>query len=499
MDYDIEKDICIIGAGLSGLTSAKWALEMGYTVKIYDKNNRLGGCWISKAYENVRLQSNKDSYSFSDYPMSEKYSDYPTRKQIIEYFSNYSDNNNINKHIEYNSTVLSTRYIVKNRNKSKKTINPIIQPENIIWKVTIQKNDKVKIKYFRYLIVCSGFYDKAYIPELFLKNNTNNFNGIINHIEKFSYNGTESFNQLKNKNIVIIGNGPSGIDSACEAIENGAKSVTIVYRSERWFTIRNLKIGLINYNSKTIINRFLFLLVKLLPKDLMYIGICFVASMIYLLLGVNNILKLPDVVINRYNINVNDKIYPHLISGKIQYICGNTRKIETDSILIDLIDENKKTIGEKNIKTDYIIVCTGYTQGIHFMEMKNIPRLYKNIIHPKCPNCGFIGLVASYNWAQTSDLQARWFIDFISNPKKYKKILLNDMYKYIDNFDKSQRKINVEFHDLAYTMFEYCDELSKDIDIEHSLFFKLSPDYWFGNVKYDYWSNKYKKLILNFL
>ena len=40
---------------------------------------------------------------------------------------------------------------------------------------------------------------------------------------------------------------------------------TIVYRSERWFTIRNLAIGLINYNLKAI-NRFLFLLIKLLPK-----------------------------------------------------------------------------------------------------------------------------------------------------------------------------------------------------------------------------------------
>ena len=38
MEYDIEKDICIIGAGLSGLIHMKnVALEMGYTVKIYDK------------------------------------------------------------------------------------------------------------------------------------------------------------------------------------------------------------------------------------------------------------------------------------------------------------------------------------------------------------------------------------------------------------------------------------------------------------------------------
>ena len=37
------------------------------------------------------------------------------------------------------------------------------------------------------------------------------------------------------------------------------------------------------------------------------------------------------------------------------------------------------------------------------------------------------------------------FIDFISNPIKHKRLLINDMYKYIINFDKSQKKINVEF------------------------------------------------------
>ena len=130
MVYDIEADICIIGAGLSGLTTAKWALQSNYTVKIYDKNDKLGGCWISKAYENVRLQSNKESYSFSDYPMSNEYSDYPTRKQILEYFNFYSNDNNIYKYIEFNSTVLSTKYIVKN--KTIKTIYPIIQSDNIM-------------------------------------------------------------------------------------------------------------------------------------------------------------------------------------------------------------------------------------------------------------------------------------------------------------------------------------------------------------------------------
>ena len=75
--------------------------------------------------------------------------------------------------------------------------------------------------------------------------------------------------------------------------------------------------------------------------------------------------------------------------------------------------------------------------------------LYKNIIHPKCPNCGFIGLVASYNWAQTSDLQARWFIDFISDPIKYKSAKLIKQISYNEVINKNLKVMDLTAISLA--------------------------------------------------
>mgnify|MGYP001360267726 CR=1 FL=1 len=56
--------------------------------------------------------SDKESYSFSDYPMSDEYSDYPTRKQILEYFNVYSKDNDILEHIEFNSTISDDELII---------------------------------------------------------------------------------------------------------------------------------------------------------------------------------------------------------------------------------------------------------------------------------------------------------------------------------------------------------------------------------------------------
>lgn len=39
------KTVAIIGAGSSGLVSAKYALGQGYDVTIYEQNEQLGGIW----------------------------------------------------------------------------------------------------------------------------------------------------------------------------------------------------------------------------------------------------------------------------------------------------------------------------------------------------------------------------------------------------------------------------------------------------------------------
>ena len=72
-------------------------------------------------------------------------------------------------------------------------------------------------------------------------------------------------------------------------------------------------------------------------------------------------------------------------------------------------------------------------------------------------------------------------IDFLENYqiffKKYKPISdnivdVNVIENILDevnsetNFYEKYKYIDVDFHDLAYTLFEYCDELAKDIGIE---------------------------------
>src|SRR3546814_16533347 len=61
------KHIGIIGAGISGLTTAKTFLQKGYQVTVLEKADGIGGVWQrSCSSTGVTTQTTRDEYAFSD-------------------------------------------------------------------------------------------------------------------------------------------------------------------------------------------------------------------------------------------------------------------------------------------------------------------------------------------------------------------------------------------------------------------------------------------------
>ena len=52
--------------------------------------------------------------------------------------------------------------------------------------------------------------------------------------------------------------------------------------------------------------------------------------------------------------------------------------------------------------------------------------------------------------------------------------------------------VDADFHDLAYTVYDYCDDIANDINIKHPFLSKCKLSYWFGKTPHDHWANKYK-------
>jgi len=83
------RHIGVIGAGISGLVTAKTLIEAGYEVTVFEKQKGLGGVWEkSRSYVGQGTQNTKDTYHFTDYPIPISYPEWPTAKQMESYLMN---------------------------------------------------------------------------------------------------------------------------------------------------------------------------------------------------------------------------------------------------------------------------------------------------------------------------------------------------------------------------------------------------------------------------
>ena len=96
----------IIGAGLSGLVTAKTLLEEGFGVTVFEKDDEVGGVWArSRRYPGLHTQNPRDTYAFSDFPMPRTYPEFPSGEQAQAYLAAYADQFGVTEHVRFRTTV----------------------------------------------------------------------------------------------------------------------------------------------------------------------------------------------------------------------------------------------------------------------------------------------------------------------------------------------------------------------------------------------------------
>jgi cation diffusion facilitator CzcD-associated flavoprotein CzcO len=104
--------VCVIGAGPSGIAAAKNAIQFGFDVVVFEKNDKVGGNWVfnadtghSSVYENTHIISSKIWSEYEDYPMPDEYPDYPSHRQLQAYFESYAKHFKVYERIRFKHTV----------------------------------------------------------------------------------------------------------------------------------------------------------------------------------------------------------------------------------------------------------------------------------------------------------------------------------------------------------------------------------------------------------
>jgi hypothetical protein len=200
-------EVCIIGAGFSGIASGKKCLDLSLTPVIFEKSSRKGGIWNCLpsnigAWDSMHTNTFKDFMSFSDMPWPSTHEDYPKRDEVYEYLCLYTAKHGLDQYIHLNSQVLR------------------VEKNGEDYLVRWEESGNFHEKIFKFVVVASGKYSEEINPFP----NAESFQGII--VAGGKYRDPQVF---QGKNVLSIGKSSTASDVAVDALRTAA-SVTQVYK-----------------------------------------------------------------------------------------------------------------------------------------------------------------------------------------------------------------------------------------------------------------------------
>ncbi|KAI0429078.1 putative monooxygenase [Xylaria sp. FL1042] len=217
---DLDTDIIIVGAGMSGLGFAvQLVRQYGHrNFEIIEKSNHIGGTWWANSYPGcgVDVVGHYYSYSFSLNPdWSLKY---PLQPEILEYFENVAEKYDIKRHTKFQSVVTSAYW-----DESSGT-----------WLVSI-KNLETSEVYGRRCKVLISAVGILSDPNPVSISGASSFQGPIFHTAEWDH----SFD-WKDKEVVVVGNGCSAtqVIPVISQGDGAVKKVTQFARSAQWILER---------------------------------------------------------------------------------------------------------------------------------------------------------------------------------------------------------------------------------------------------------------------
>lgn len=400
--------ICVIGAGVAGLVTAKVLSQDGFDVTVFEKEPTVGGVWApSRAYPGLRTNNPRETYAFSDFPYPEATEDFPTASRVMEYLASYAEHFGLEPCLRRSTRVLSVSRATSRRSGSHGGFHVRFQAAD--------ESAEPEIRHFDFVVVCNGVFSEPYVPT---PEGVQRFSGQILHSSRI-----RSPDTLRGRRVVVVGGGKSALDCATFAAREGASS-TLVCRSPHWMLPR--------YVGRTRLDRFAFLRLSVTPyypayhtvgraerafriatAPLLWLGRKGMSRLVVRLSGI------PDAMVPQYphvagieNQGIGEEFYRVLANGRAQVRrAGIASFPSANRVRLDTGEE---------LEADVVVFATGWRQAVPFLDedlRRDVQReghfsLYRNILPPREPRLAFIGYASSGNAPLTSEMAAHWLSEF---------------------------------------------------------------------------------------
>jgi dimethylaniline monooxygenase (N-oxide forming) len=414
--------VCVIGAGPSGITTAKVLKEAGIDFVCYEKGSDIGGVWrynndngLSSAYKSLHINTNRNLMAYSDFPMPEDFAMFPHHEQIIRYFEAYVKHFDIRQFIVFRKTVTK------------------VDPKDDGYEVVLEDGTSTL---FSHVIVANGHHWNPRYPEPAFPGN---FEGEVIHSHYY-----REAEQVKDKDVLVVGIGNSAVDIACEAARLHTGKVVISTRSGAHITPTWIWSMPFDALANPVTAKLpLWIQRKLLGLTL------------WLARG-----KQEDYGVPKPKRPLLSE-HPTLSQDLLGLSGRGAVKFKPD--ISRLAGKNVIFEDGSSQAFDMIIYCTGYK--VTFPFLKQIPafdvedtndiRLYKKVVHPRFSNLFFVGLIQPLGAIMPlAEAQARWIASVIGGKTnlpagdQMEKEILTDKKEMEKRYKASARHtLQVNFHE----------------------------------------------------
>lgn len=403
----MKVNVCVIGAGASGLGVCKKLKEHDIDFICFEKSSKIGGMWrynndnnLSAAYKSLCMNTSKRIASYPSYPMKDTMTEFPNHEDVIGYFEEYANHFGLMEHIRFSSDVAE---IAKRKDESF-VVKLADGYENI----------------FTHVIVAQGRFWNPTIPK---------FNGEFSgkELHSFEYSVPTIFDD---KNVLVVGFGASGVDITIDASRFAKK----VYVSTRDVPFIFPKFIFGKPSDAYALGPF-----KKLPGILQG-TLAGVAS--YLTQGKQTSYGFPKPNLKANKFVTSSELLSRFSTGKIE-ILSEIEELRGEKVKF-------KKGEEKDI--DVIVYATGYEDIFPFFKNGTISRphsqlsneLYKRTIHVEHNNLFFVGYIRPPEGSliPITETQGEWIARVLKGEVEIpaKEVMKEDIKKEIDHKKKIFKK-----------------------------------------------------------
>ncbi len=427
-----SEKVCIIGAGSSGIASAKVLAERGIDFDCFEKGSGIGGNWryendneMSSAYASLHINTSKTLMQYSDYPMPERYPDYPGHAEILAYFESYVDHFGFRDAIHFETEVRS------------------IDRDDDGWTVTTSsQRGEEQTRRYRAVLVANGHHWDARWPD---------FPGELDDsVEVMHSHYYRTPRELIGKRVLVVGIGNSAVDIACEACHVAERTVISSRRSAYIFP---------KYVFGIPTDQMIDPRVNKLPFP---VQVNIARAAVRVAQGNQEAygVKKPAHAIHQAHPTISDELLPLVGHGRI-VMKPNVAQLEGESVRF--VDGTREAF-------DVVIYCTGYRITFPFFDRSvidpigNEVRLFHRVVHPELEGLHFIGLVQPLGAIMPlAELQSHWVAGLLDGemalPERAK------MEREIDAYARATREryVSSPRHTIQVDFHPYIEELKAEM------------------------------------